>query len=192
MYRNVLMSSALALAVALGTSAAHAATYGVNLNVGAGNVSGFIETDDTTGILATANITNYSLTLTSPNLTDGSGDAITFANNFLLIVSGTGFTASLTELSFDFLSTSVVIFLGGPFNNFFCLDGIFNNCSDSGDSTASIGYRPVVTFSDAVAFQGTAVIGRVDGQVPLPASLPLALVGFGILGWLGRRRNRSV
>jgi hypothetical protein len=38
--------------------------YYVNLAVGTGSATGFIQTDGTIGTLATGNITNYDLTLT--------------------------------------------------------------------------------------------------------------------------------
>ena len=32
---------------------------------------------------------------------------------------------------------------------------------------------------------------NLPSEVPLPASLPLAAAGFGVLGWLGRRRKKA-
>ena len=42
--------------------------YNLNRTIGAGTVTGFIETDGTIGVLSTANITDWILTLTAPNL----------------------------------------------------------------------------------------------------------------------------
>ena len=77
MRKNILCFAAIALFMMIG--AAQAITYNVNRTIGAGTVTGFVETDGTIGILATGNITDWVLTLSAPNLAGGSPDVIGFA-----------------------------------------------------------------------------------------------------------------
>ena len=100
----------IAVAVMLGLSAlpsqalATNITYGLSRTIGAGTVTGFIETDGTLGVLATANLVDWQLTLTSPSLAGGSPQFIEKSNPnvFAAAISGSGVTASATDLYFDF------------------------------------------------------------------------------------------
>ena len=85
------------------TSANASLIYLVNRTVGAGSVSGFIETDGTLGVLQTGNIIDWVLTLTADNLVGGSPDVIRRADDgSVTTISGGATTATLTELIFDF------------------------------------------------------------------------------------------
>lgn len=97
-----LLSFLAILSFAAWMGGASATVYDLNRTVGSGAVTGFIETDGTLGALSYANIVNYSLTLTSANLLGGSPTTIVFANPHGIGVGGSGLSASLTALSFDF------------------------------------------------------------------------------------------
>lgn len=183
---------ATALAALLTASAASATVYTMDFDIGAGNVSGTIETNGTFGSLTTGDILNWAFTLTSPTLQGGPTDTISTANQSQFFVLGSGLTATATTLSFDFLSSTIVIFQGGSNSNFVCLDGFSYNCSGSGDSTFSFGFGPG-GFAESVEILGNTVIATngTSATVPLPAAMPLALAGIGALVVAGRRTPRA-
>jgi hypothetical protein len=96
--------------------------YNVDRTIGNGTVTGFIETDGTLGQLTTANIIDWGITLTAPNLAGGSPDVIDFATAKNTLISGTATTATPTQLLFDFnLEGSQVFLLHGGSGNLWCL-----------------------------------------------------------------------
>ena len=98
--------------------------YDVNRTIGAGTVTGFIETNGTLGVLVSTDITNWVLTLTAPNLLGGSPDVIDFATQTSTVVFGTATTATLTQLLFDFSlsGTHLLLLHGSGPNNYWCLE----------------------------------------------------------------------
>lgn len=92
------------------SAAIAAIVYDVNRVIGDGTVTGFVETDGTLGILTSGNITNWSLTLTAPNLLGGSPEVIDFATQVQTYLSGPATTATSTQLLFDFSLANRIFF----------------------------------------------------------------------------------
>jgi hypothetical protein len=113
-------------------SSASAITYYVNETVGAGGVTGFIETDGTSGALAEADILTWNLLLN-----DGATMFDLFGplsgSNSQLEVEGTDLSASTTQLLFDFSGTDGGFFLiqspvTGDGNPGMCFETATANC----------------------------------------------------------------
>ncbi len=79
--------------------------YSVNRSIGVGGVSGYIETDGTIGILAANNVKDWQLTLVDDLDTFTLIGPDSGANSELFIL-GAAFSASATDLLFDFSGDS--------------------------------------------------------------------------------------
>lgn len=79
-----------------------AITYGVDRVIGGGGVTGFIETDGTIGVLATANIIDWSLVLSTVTTGPATITGPITGPNSILEITGTGLVATPFTLSFDF------------------------------------------------------------------------------------------
>ncbi|MEM1045485.1 MAG: VPLPA-CTERM sorting domain-containing protein [Pseudomonadota bacterium] len=187
----------LAVLAALFCGNAHAATYNLNRTVGAGTVIGLIETDGTIGFLSDTNIVSWEFTLAAPNLKNGPTDMISSATGGELFISADIFSATATNLFFNFDEPSFagVFFRGGPIGtNFWCLAG-GASCSSGPTSSESIGVLSGTPDGFATEAQNVARSGNlaVATVVPLPASLPFLAAGLAVLGMFGlRRRSRAV
>lgn len=178
----------------LGACAANAApiTYQVNRTIGVGSVIGTITTDGTTGVLATADITNWDLVLNGANSATFN---LTGANS-KVVISGSDVTATATDLLFDFgaindgyLLFQVTLASGTQYycdaatsQSFWC---------NPGETVV-----PGSVFDNPQTYQyvqraGNQVIGTVPGGGnPMPEPATLAMVGLGLVaaGSMGRRR----
>lgn len=175
--KPIFVASVLALAAA---APASAITYHVDLDVGAGNASGFIETDGTLGILSTSNIIDYSLTLTVP----GFGQVLDYGTS-IFTLSGSGFIGSNTEFVF-FPSLGDFGFFVDPFD---AGNGI--DTSLVINSNTSIGLAVLalsVDNNEELGFvSGPVQIGTVS-EIPLPASVAFLGAGLGSLVVMRRRK----
>ncbi|MCC6775360.1 MAG: hypothetical protein IT537_01795 [Hyphomicrobiales bacterium] len=173
----------LAGIVLLGVSPASAITYNVNIPVGAGNVSGFIETDGSIGTLTAADIVDWNLLIDSGTLSTTLTGPLSGSNSTVGFFGSPAFTASATQLLFDFSASTIevdyVIFQKPSFGDFFCI----NACA----SQFAVGVGGERAFGIA---DGVVEIGSVSA-VPVPAALPLFVSGVGILGLAGWRRKRK-
>lgn len=161
-------------------------TYLVYQTVGAGSVTGFIETDGTIGVLGNGNILNWNLVLN-----DGTAPAFDLlgplsASNSVVGIAGADLTATATQLSFNFASTdggyalfqSPVLFTGSDFW-----------CSVSADTSSSFCPPPegeTVNVSPdsnrSTSLSSAAVIGTAS-SLPEPSCLPFVAFGITLLGW---------
>lgn len=183
---------AMWLMAVLSAGPARAIVYNVNTDFGGGaSVTGYIETDDTLGILAAGNITDWSLTLTSANLGSGSPFSFSYAGNRTEI-GGTAVTATATELLFDFTApTQQYIILqnqSGP-GNFLCL---VNTTGCGVGSGLSIGFGTVSTEAEHLAITSDSYVFASTGtSVAVPEPGALAVLGAGLFGLGISRRART-
>jgi len=178
------------LLILLTSTAVNAAiVYNVNRTIGAGTVTGFIETDGTIGLLASANITDWVLTLTAPNLEGGSSDIIDFANNTTSLVVGSALSASSTALTFDFTiaGSQNALYLQGSSGNFYCIDTADRFC-DFG-SGEWIGKDADTSGVTEFASQDQ-IIDIAVAAVPVPAAAWLFGSGLLCLAGVARRKVR--
>jgi hypothetical protein len=186
MKRNLLTLGALLLLMSPIAAGAAPIIYDVDRTIGAGTVTGFVQTDGTLGVLNTVNITDWTLNLTAPNLLGGSPDVIDFATGGLTFLSGSATTATLTQLLFDF-STADSIFLLQGGSNYWCLETANLNCTGLG-AGEHIGQGIQTNVAQTVIHSGSIVVGTV-AAVPEPEIYAMMGVGLGLLGWVGRRKK---
>lgn len=159
-------------------------TYTFNNAVGAGSVSGTVQTDGTLGILAPANIVDWNLVLNDGSNTFTLLGPLSGNNSQSGINGGAadGLTATATQLLFDFNSTTLVVFQNpflGSGMNFLCIEAV-GQCSASGlpgEALALTGPVQRTAFGG-----GIQVIATVNnGAVPEPATAVLIGAGFLLL-----------
>lgn len=167
-----------------GVSQAGATTYNVNATGigGTGSVAGFIQTDGATGVLATADITDWNLVIATDATHTFNLLGPLSGNNSQAGVFGTALSATASGLFFDFSADpSNYLIIQNPAllsgTNFICLNG----CAAS----VAIGVGDFRAFS---TLTGVQEIGTAS-TTPLPAALPLFVSGAGLIGFAARRRK---
>lgn len=127
-----LFCSAAALAAGLATAASAATVYTGNRIIGTGSAQLSITTDDTIGVLTTANILDWTIGLNE----DGANFTLygpASGNNSQLLISGTALRATATEILFDFdaegnqFALFQAPFIGSS-STYYCIQT--NGCSD--------------------------------------------------------------
>jgi hypothetical protein len=186
----------LALTWSVSTITNASIIYNVDRIIGDGAVTGFIETDGTLGVLGSGNITDWTFTLTAPNLDGGSPDVIDLASlNGETGIAGSAFTATSTQLLFDFSLSGghYAFFLGSDASsNFWCLETAGGNCTGNGIGehmgwpAGEVGSSQAAAQS--VVYTGSVVIAEVQ-SVPVPAAV--WLFGSGLLGLVGMARCKK-
>jgi hypothetical protein len=150
--------------------------YNVSIAVGSGSVSGFIQTNGAVGTLSAADITNWNLLLN-----DGSSSFDLVGSNSQLLVGGTSFSATATDLLFNFSNSSsdFVLFQNpsiGSSENWLCFEGTSNGCSGSPSSiNLRVGFGSVQILGET----GVQVVAT-SATVPEPGSF--VLLGVNLLG----------
>lgn len=179
-FKKLLASSASSAAILSSSVPASAAVYIVDLDIGAGGATGSITTDDTLGVLSTANVTDWSLLLDdglTTSLLDGP-------SNSALVVQGQDFTATSTGLFFNFDSIGLVLFRDpnlAPAVQFLCFTGNRTCATTRNGIEVSTTGRGNVQISPQ---QGVVQIATI---VPEPATWALMMLGFGAVGGAMRR-----
>jgi hypothetical protein len=172
-----LAGATLAAVFCLATpSGAAPITYNVDLIVGPGTITGFIETNGDIGVLSTGDITDWSLTLFD-------GAASVTIQPGAVGVSGSSLTATSTGLFFDFSGLSGAFF-GFPTDPYLCFEDATGACSFH-PSTISMNI-PGGIGPFWVSYSGNV---EIASAVPIPAALPLFVTGLAGMGLLGRRRK---
>ncbi len=149
-------------------------TYIINRSVGNGFVNGTITTNGTIGVLTTSDIIDWELDLYAPGMADGATDSIDFPTSFQTIISGTGTTATPTELRFDFGASGFFLMQGftaggGGFGNYYCIE--VSGCTGGGTGEHigqdAGGFGPAQT----TAGSGVVVFATVAGPAPITYSV---------------------
>jgi hypothetical protein len=184
-----IIASLLAWIVLANPSAA--IVYTIDRTIAAGSVSGSITTDGTIGVLAAANLTDWTLLLDNGTTTFNLLGPLSGANSEVT-VDGTAFTATVTALLFNFDATGFtnVLFQESPIGTggaHWCFNGAIGCTTFPAELIG--GFPSGGQLEPFLA--GVHTIGTVADSVPEPGAL--AIFGLGVIGvgFIRRRRNVS-
>ena len=175
-------------------------TYNVNRTIGGGSVSGFIVTNGALGTLSNANLVDWQLTLSSPNLQAGPTSFIQMSNPLgtAIGIFGSAVSATATDLYFDFGSgnNNYLVFYSqnnaATSTDFWCLVAGPISCLGEATPGESIGFNAQNSFAE-YEFRGQA--GNVSiasvTAVPEPETYAMMLAGLRLLGFAARRRKQA-
>lgn len=166
------------------TANASPITYQVNRVIGAGRVTGFIQTDGTIGVLNAANFIDWDLMLKDATSNFRLTGPLSGGNSSIF-VRGYDVAAFDSFLLFNFsgIDYGVLMFEKGLFSglHYYCDSTQPNECAP-GETVAPEGSTG---FQNAQR-HGVVAIGTTTDPIPEPATF--MLVGFGLtLSWLKRK-----
>jgi hypothetical protein len=190
---HLLSACALVLLSSVSTISSASIIYSVDRTIGAGTVTGTIETTGKQGVLSDADIMNVSLTVSAPDL-PGSPESLTIPGIF-----GNAVTATDTQLLFDFAASG---------DNYFWVQGLGSPPVTNGvvwhletGGFSAVGFGEHITYigeapeGAEITIQsvnpspsGTVVFAEV-ATVPVPAAV--WLFGSGLIGLVGLARRKK-
>jgi len=189
------LSAVVSLVLLLGATRAEASTfYSVSDSAGPLGLTGFIETDSHTGILGSADITGWSLTVSGdaggPVTVTPSNSSFSVCPGTLVSPCGAGvLTATATDLFFDF-SSSQNYFIGFIDPGNVGIQYETEGWHGFGSGVFVVGVFTTDFDNQTESRAGNQIIASVS-QTPLPAALPLFAGGFGVIGLIAGRRKRK-
>jgi PEP-CTERM motif len=151
-------------------------------------VSGFIETDGTIGVLTRANILDYEI-VSGPA---GPLFAMTPANamfGFDLFIQGTAFTATSSQLLFDFNGSGEIKLGANAVQELFCLAAKTGPWSCQGGPSERINHLGVQSIINYLPGSNPGVVAIATATVPAPATLSLMGLGLASMVFFRRRRR---
>lgn len=188
---GLLSFAVISMLLGAGVCDAAAITYNVDQTIGAGSVTGDIQTDGTTGVLDSANIIAWNLEL------KGVGASINLTNsNSVVDDSGSDVTATTTDLFFNYSGTDdgflvfqVDLFSG---NEYYC-NAVTSQGFDCAPGASVVPQSHSDPSAQYEARTGNQIIGTVASAVPEPSSWAIMLVfGLGGLGAAMRLRRKQM
>ena len=172
---------------------AEAATYIATRTVGDGTIDLSITTDGTIGVLRDENILDWTFVLNKGGLTDTAYGPAGGAANSVFTISGSGFSATATDLTFDFSMGFTRVVVQRPTNStgsLWCLMGTFPNCySGQAGEGLRVGY--LNSNLSTQRYSGVQSIASISSAVPEPATWAMMIIGFGAVGSMVRASRRQ-
>jgi hypothetical protein len=167
-------------------AAASPVIYNVHRTIGAGSVTGFIETDGAIGVLTAADFVDWNLWLYDGRSTFDLTGPLS-GNNSAVFVQGADTEAFDTYLLFNFsgLDNGIFLFQKGLFsNNHYYCDASQPGPCFPGETVVPIS---VTRGYQNVDLHGVVVIGNEAGTAPEPGTCVLILGGLAVIV-RGRKR----
>jgi len=191
---HLLSACALALLSSVSTISSASIIYSVDRAIGAGTVTGTIETTGAIGFLSNSDIVNASLTVSSPDL-PGSPESLIFAG-----IEGSAVTATATQLLFDFTVAGNNYFYGQGPGSSPDTTGVFWHLETGGFSAEGFGEHityigaeasgaPEITIQSVSPSPGGSAVFAEVASVPVPAAV--WLFGSGLIGLIGLARRKQ-
>lgn len=171
---------------------AHALVYDVDLDIGAGSVTGYIETDGSLGFIDNTSILDFEFLVTTPA---GGADSIVKNIDSVFDIAGNSLFATPGALAYSAVGDGAVVSVrsDGSTLTYFLIQPDFDPTTDFAAFSIVSNADPTdpTVVPESVAFESAALVGVArEAVVPLPATAMLVMVGFGALGAVRLRRSR--